>query len=68
MALLGNIFLDSLNTIINEANYSSNVAYFQNMRLIVANNTEYGIDNKKIYIRPIICNKSICGNDDRVEK
>ena len=68
MPLLGNIFLDSLNTIMNQANYSSNVTMYQNMRLIMANNPEYGVDNTKVYIKPIICNQSICGNDDRVEK
>ena len=68
MALLGNIFLESLNQILNNSNYLSNVTMFQNTRLIMANNPEYGVSKTKIYIKPIICNQSICGNDDRVEK
>jgi hypothetical protein len=68
MPLLGNVFLDSLNTILTQTNYLNNVSMFQNSRLLMANNPEYGISNTKIYIKPIICNHSICGNDDRVEK
>jgi hypothetical protein len=68
MSTLGNIFLDSLNTIFNQTNYLRNVSIYQNTRLIMANNPEYGISNTKIYIKPIICDQSICGNDDRVEK
>jgi hypothetical protein len=68
MALLGNIFLDSLNTIISQANYSENVAMFQNSRLIMANNPEYGVENTKVYINPIICGQTICGSDCKVEK
>lgn len=68
MALLGNIFLDSLNTIISQANYSENVAIFQNSRLIMANNPEYGVENTKVYINPIICGQTICGSDSKVEK
>lgn len=68
MPNFGNIFLQSLNTTLQQANYLENVAAFQNSRLLMANNPEYGITNTKIYKKPIMCGKTICGCDDRVEK
>lgn len=68
MPLLGNIFLDSLNTILSQSNYYSNITSYQNSRLIMANNPEYGIENTKVYINPIICGQTICGSDCKVEK
>ena len=68
MALLGNVFLQSLNQILSNSNYLSNVTMYQNTRLLMANNPEYGIKNTKVYKNPIICNQTICGSEDRVEK
>lgn len=65
---LGNIFLQSLNQTLQQTNYLSNVTMYQNTRLIMANNPEYGITNTKIYKNPIICGHTICGNEDKVEK
>ena len=68
MANFGNIFIESLNYTLQQANYSQNVANFQNAKLIMANNPEYGITETKIYKNPIMCGKTICGNEDKVEK
>lgn len=68
MANLGNIFLQSLNATFQQANYSQNIAMFQNSKLLMANNPEYGITNTKVYKNPIVCGKTICGNEDKVEK
>lgn len=65
---LGNIFLQSLNQTLQQTNYLSNVTMYQNTRLIMANNPEYGITNTKIYKNPIMCGRTICGNEDKVEK
>lgn len=68
MANLGNIFLQALNATFQQANYSQNIAMFQNSKLLMANNPEYGITNTKVYKNPIVCGKTICGNEDKVEK
>lgn len=65
---LGNVFLQSLNQTLQQTNYLSNVTMYQNTRLIMANNPEYGITNTKIYKNPIMCGRTICGNEDKVEK
>ena len=52
MANLGNIFLQSLNATFQQANYSQNIAMFQNSKLLMANNPEYGITNTKVYKNP----------------
>ena len=68
MSNLGNVFLQSLNITLQQANYSQNLAIFQNSKLIMANNPEYGITDVKVYKNPIMCGKTICGNEDKVEK
>ena len=65
---LGNVFLQSLNQTLQQTNYLNNVTMYQNTRLIMANNPEYGITNTKIYKNPIMCGRTICGNEDKVEK
>ena len=68
MSNLGNVFLQSLNITLQQTNYSQNLAIFQNSKLIMANNPEYGITDVKVYKNPIMCGKTICGNEDKVEK
>lgn len=65
---LGNVFLQSLNQTLQQTNYLNNVTMYQNTRLIMANNPEYGITNTKIYKNPIMCGRTICDNEDKVEK
>ena len=68
MANLANIFLQSLNQTLQQANYLNNVTVSQNTSLVMANNPSYGITRQKTYKNPIICEHTVCGDDCKVEK
>lgn len=65
MANLGNVFLQTLNAMLQQANYSSNFAMSRNMSLINANNPEYGTKTTKVYKNAIICGHTVCENDNK---
>lgn len=65
MANFGNIFIQTLNAMLQQANYSDNFAMSRNMSLINANNPEYGVKTTKAYKNAIICGYTICENDDK---
>ena len=66
MANLGNIFLQSLNQVLQQANYNSSVAISQNTSLLMGNNPYSRLSKPKYYNNPLVCDykDSLCEIDD----